>query len=131
MTDIMNVPIRNCGFSTRLANILHNDGYTTTDDLFKKPMEELLSEMRRCFNFGKKSEEELKDWMYLIHSLNCSDFKKNVGQLADLYDLQAQVTNLIIQKQKQMDALLSEIEPDAYYYADAILSLAKKQELRS
>lgn len=126
MENISNVPVRNCGFSTRLANVLHNGGYITTNDLFKKPIQKLLSEMSRLDNFGKKSAEELKDWMYLVTSLNCSDFKQEVGQLKDLYSLQEQVNNLIIEKQKQMDAFLSEVEPDAYYYADAIVSLAKK-----
>jgi len=126
MENIPNVPIRNCGFTARLTNVLVWSGYETTHDVLKTPIQDLLSEMLQWPNCGKKSADELKHWVYSINSLNCSDFKKQTEQLTELYALKAHVNNLIIEKQKQLDAFLVKIDPEIDCYAAQAVSLAKK-----
>jgi DNA-directed RNA polymerase alpha subunit len=106
-----NICIRKCGFSTRLENVLWNANYKTTDDLLKMPIEEFLVDMKYWPNFGKKSALEYKEWLYSIKAFNCSNFKKELEQLTELYELKANVNSLIIEKQKQLDILLLNIEP--------------------
>lgn len=124
MKNIPNVEIEKCGFSARLTNVLVWSGYKTAHDILKKPIQDLLPEMEQWPNFGKKSAEELTDWVYSIHSLNSSDFEQQIAQLAELYAIEANVKNSITEKQKQLGELLRNLT-HSYFYAHERLRLVK------
>ena len=125
MEGFPNIDIEKCGFSTRLTNVLKSANYWTTDDIMNKPIHQFLDEMKYWPNFGKKSALEFKAWLYSIKAFNCGNFKKELAQLTELYELKANVNNLIIEKQKQLDILLLSIDPEIYYWADAAIDAAK------
>ena len=110
MEDFPNVPIEKCGFSTRLTNVLKSGNYHTAGDILNTPIQKFLDDMKYWPNFGKKSVLEFKEWLYSLKAFNCIDFKQELEQLTELYELQTKVNNLIIEKQKQLDFLLLKIE---------------------
>jgi hypothetical protein len=125
MKNILNVDIRECEFSCRLEKLLISSGYKTTHDILKKPIQDLLSELEQTYNFGKKCAQELTDWTYSIHSANNSVFNQQITQLAELYALEANVKNSIIEKQKQLGELLRTL-PHSYFHENKRLRLVKE-----
>lgn len=110
MEDMLSWPVERCGFSIRLTNVLRNSNYRTIGDILNAPMQKFWAEMKYTPNFGKKSALEFKQWLYSLKAFNCSNFKQELEQLKELHELQAKVNNLIIEKQKQLDLLLLNIE---------------------
>ena len=106
MVNIPNVPIEKCNFSTRLTNVLRWEGYKTTHDVLRMPLEQLLNKLSEWPNCGKKSSAELKDWVYSVVASNSPEFAKEVDQLTELYELQAKVNNLVNDKKRQLDISL-------------------------
>lgn len=113
MESIPNVLIEKCGFSTRLTNILRWEGYKTTHDVLKMPLEQLLNGLAQLPNCGKKTASELKDWVYSIAACNFPEFEKELEQLTELYELQAKVNNLVNDKKRQLDTLLCLVAQNA------------------
>ena len=105
MRDIPNTPLEQCGFSARVLNTLRFNGYKTAHDIFNVPVEELIAQLLNQYNFGKRSESELREWLYTNHPEKCFGLKGLLEELADLYETEAKIKKLIAKKEQQVGAI--------------------------
>lgn len=105
MKNVPNVPIDKCAFSVRLRNALKMEGLKTSHDILNVPIDELIGKLSKLPNFGNKSAEELRNWVYVTSPESFTGLRSLLEELANLYDLQAKINSLIVNKRRQIDAI--------------------------